>query len=139
MPISPTELTEFQKKFIEEYLSDPKKDATKAARRAGSKAKEPNKTAARLLANPKVIKGLADRREELGDDGKKPERVLEEISKIAFFDIKGKVKYPDKLKALDMMCRILAMYKDEVNIPGLKEFLEAMSEIDGTTKGKLPA
>ncbi len=183
MPISLTELTEFQKKFVEEYVSDPKKDATKAARRAGSTAKEPNKTADALLKNPKVVNAIAERRKQLGDDGKKPERVLEEITRLAFsnvqslFDDKGnllplhkldeyvsasissievseefrgrgknrkltgylkKIKLWDKPKSLDQMCRILAMYKDEVKIPGLQEFLEAMAEIDGNTKGKLP-
>jgi len=183
MPISLTELTPFQDRFINELLSDPKRDGAKAARRAGSLSKAPGNTAGALLANPKVIKAIAERTKELGDDGKKPERVLEEISRLAYSNVQGlfddngelipitqldkgiaacissievsekfrgigknrqlkgylkKIKLWDKPKALDMMCRILAMYRDELNIPGLQEFLEAMSEIDGNTKGKLP-
>ena len=111
-PRPPDQLTEFQKKFVEEYVSDPKKDGTKAARRAGSIAKEPAKTADVLLNNPKVIKAIAKRRKQLGDLGK-PERVLKEIADVAFIVINDEPKFADKLKALDMMCRILAMYEEK--------------------------
>lgn len=176
-------LTLFQERFVEEYLSDPR-DAGAAAKRAGSKAKAPYKVANLLLKKPRIKKAIAKRRDKLGDDGKKPERVIEEQEKIAFsniqnlLDAKGafipinkldprvaaciasvevtelfarrgknretigqvkKVKLWDKPKILDQLCRVYGMYNDKVDIPGVKEFLEAMSEIDGTTKGKLPA
>lgn len=113
-----TDLTFFQKRFVEEYLASPA-NAAMAARKAGSKAKYPEKVANNLLKLPRIIELINERRISLGDDGKKPERAIEELEHIAFAKVKdSKISHSDKLKALDMICRILALYNDK---PGKDE------------------
>lgn len=83
---SPLDLTDFQTRFVAEYLVD--LCGADAARRAGSKAKEPKKIADGLFANPKVAKAVADamaaraQRVELNAD-----MIVAELKKIAFANV----------------------------------------------------
>lgn len=80
-------LTPKQERFIDEYLVD--LNATQAATRAGYSAKTANEQGARLLANVSVRSALSEAmkarqtRTHITQD-----RVLEELSRIAFFDIR---------------------------------------------------
>jgi phage terminase small subunit len=82
-----TKLTPKQEQFVREYLID--LNATQAAIRAGYSAKTANEQGSRLLANVSVRSAIekaqqarAERTEITAD------RVLKEIGRIAFFDIR---------------------------------------------------
>jgi phage terminase small subunit len=86
-------LTAKQQRFVEEYLVD--LNATQAAIRAGYSAKTAEQQGARLLVNVKVKAALSEavqarsQRTEITQD-----RVLREIARLAFFDIR-KLVNPD--------------------------------------------
>lgn len=81
-------LTPKQARFVDEYLKD--LNGTQAAIRAGYSARTANEQAARLLAKASVIQAVAERmkarekRAEITQD-----RVLAELAKIAFGDVRG--------------------------------------------------
>ena len=87
-----SELTEKQQRFVEEYLVD--LNATQAAIRAGYSEKTATEQGARLLINVKVqdaiieAKAKRSKRTEITQD-----RVLQEISRIAFSDIRQVIKW----------------------------------------------
>jgi len=86
-------LTPKQQLFVEEYLVD--LNATQAAIRAGYSEKTANEQGARLLANVSVqaaIKIAMDKRSERTHITQ--DRVLDELAKLAFFDIRK--LYDDK-------------------------------------------
>ena len=95
---SPLDLTDFQKRFVAEYLVD--LCGADAARRAGSKAKEPKKVADGLFATPKVAKALAEamaaraERVELNAD-----MIVAELKKIAFSNVSKYITVNDKGQA----------------------------------------
>lgn len=76
-----------QRRFVDEYLID--LNATQAATRAGYSPKTANEQGARLLANVSVQAAIAKRmqareqRTEITQD-----RVLSELAKIGFFDVR---------------------------------------------------
>ena len=83
-------LTPKQRAFVAEYLMD--LNATQAAMRAGYSRKTANEQGARLLANVSVAAAVAEwqaeraKRTEISQD-----RVLEELSHIAFGDLRDAV------------------------------------------------
>ncbi len=88
--------------FVEEYLID--LNATQAATRAGYSAKTANEQGARLLANVSVrsaIEAAMKKRSERTEITQ--DRVLQELARIAFFDIRklfaddGTLKKPHEL------------------------------------------
>lgn len=90
------ELTSKQRAFVREYLID--LNATQAAIRAGYSAKTANEQASRLLANVKIagaiaaaMKIRAERTEITAD------RVVNELAKIGFADIRKAVKWTSSL------------------------------------------
>ena len=95
-------LNDKQMQFVAEYLID--LNATQAATRAGYSARTANEQGARLLANVSVREALQksmkerSKRTEITQD-----RVLQELARIAFFDIRtlynddGTLKRPDQL------------------------------------------
>jgi phage terminase small subunit len=95
-------LTPKQQRFVEEYLID--LNATQAATRAGYSKRTANEQGARLLANVSVrqhieeSKAKRSERTEITQD-----RVLQELARIAFFDIRklynedGSMKKPTDL------------------------------------------
>ncbi|WP_261537180.1 terminase small subunit [Burkholderia multivorans] len=95
-------LTVKQQRFVDEYLCD--LNASAAARRAGYSEKTANEQGARLLAKVSVQEAvraaMTDRRERTHVT---QDRVLRELARIAFFDIRrlynadGTLKRPDQL------------------------------------------
>lgn len=95
-------MTPKQIRFAEEYLVD--LNATQAAIRAGYSARTANEQGARLLADVSVAAAIRaamaerSRRTQVTGD-----RVLEELAKIAFFDIREAFNPNGTLKPLDEM------------------------------------
>lgn len=96
------DLTAKQKRFVDEYLVD--LNATQAAIRAGYSKKTAQEQSARLLSNVMVQQRVQDQmkaREQR--TGITQDRVLQELARIAFFDIRklyntdGSLKRPDEL------------------------------------------
>lgn len=95
-------MTPRQQRFVDEYLID--LNATQAAIRAGYSAKTAEVQGPRLLGNVRVAKAIAKatearaRRTQITQD-----RVLQELARIAFFDIRrlyhddGTLKRPHEL------------------------------------------
>ncbi len=80
---SPLDLTEFQRRFVQEYLVD--LCGAAAARRAGSRAKEPKKAADKLLCLPKVTAAIAEAMKKRAERTEiDADRVVQELAKIAF-------------------------------------------------------
>lgn len=94
-----TSLTPRQQRFVEEYLIDA--NATQAAIRAGYSAKTANEQGARLLANVSVAEAIAaaqaarSTRTEITAD-----RVLQELARIGFSDLRGAFTETGALKSL---------------------------------------
>jgi len=97
-----SKMTPRQQRFVDEYLID--LNATQAAIRAGYSAKTAEVQGPRLLGNVRVAKAIAKatearaRRTQITQD-----RVLQELARIAFFDIRrlyhgdGTLKRPNEL------------------------------------------
>lgn len=95
-------LTDKQRRFVDEYLVD--LNATQAAIRAGYSEKTACEQSSRLLANVKVSEAVQaamkarEKRTHITQD-----RVLQELARVAFFDIRrlynadGSLKRPDQL------------------------------------------
>lgn len=82
-----SKLTPKQEKFIDEYLKD--LNGTQAAIRAGYSPRSANEMAARLLAKDSISSEIASRRQKLSDDcGITRERVVKEMARLAFLDIR---------------------------------------------------
>jgi phage terminase small subunit len=80
-------LTPKQDQFVKEYLVD--LNATQAAIRAGYSAKTANEQGSRLLANAKVSAAIAEARAEVSEKtGVKIERVLQEMARLGFSDLR---------------------------------------------------
>jgi phage terminase small subunit len=78
-------LTLFQRKLCHEYLID--FDGAKAARRAGSRAKNPEVVASYTFARPEVKDYLGKLMTHIEPDIKATaERVIKELSRLAFYD-----------------------------------------------------
>lgn len=81
-------LTDKQKRFCEEYLID--LNATQAAVRAGYSKKTANEQGARLLANVSVQNYLTAKKQKLAEKSEiTKERLIEELTKLALFDIRN--------------------------------------------------
>lgn len=95
-------LTAKQQRFVDEYLCD--LNASAAARRAGYSVKNADRIGAQLLGKTwvatKVAEAMGERRERTHIT---QDRVLRELARIAFFDIRrlynadGTLKRPDQL------------------------------------------
>lgn len=122
-------LTPKQNRFVAEYLID--LNATQAATRAGYSARTANEQGARLLANVSVKEALdeerkkRERRTEITAD-----RVLQELADIGFD--KEDERTSDRLKALELMGKHLAMFTDKVDMNANVEPFEVnIKVIDG--------
>ncbi len=120
-----------RKRFAQEYLVD--LNATKAAIRAGYSRRSAYSTANRLLKNADVkaeierLRAKRERRMEITQD-----RVLQEIAKIAFADIKDFLKYRTvKVKTgEDADGKPIYEYRQEI-------IVKPSSKVDGTTIGEV--
>lgn len=79
-------LTPQQHRFVREYLVD--MNQTKAARRAGYSPTSAAGIASELMKQPKIKEAIAIEQDKLKDKfGITPERIIQELSKIAFANI----------------------------------------------------
>ena len=93
------ELTEKQKRFVEEYLVD--LNATQAAIRAGYSQDTACEQGSRLLANAKVQAVVAERRKAIANKIEvTQERVAQELAKLAFLDIRKAFDAEGNLKPI---------------------------------------
>lgn len=93
MKISPK-----QQRFVEEYLID--LNATQAAIRAGYSPKTAQEQASRLLSNVMVAEAVRKAQEERSRrTGITQDRVLQELARLAFFDIRQLYREDGTLKA----------------------------------------
>lgn len=93
-------LTAKQLRFVEAYLLDP--NGTQAAIAAGYSPKSAAVEASRLLSNAKVAGELAARRKVLEiKTGITPERVLSELAKLGFSDIRQIVQWQAHVTTMD--------------------------------------
>jgi phage terminase small subunit len=80
-------LTDKQRRFVEAYLLEP--NGTKAAVAAGYSESSAAVEANRLLKHAKVVAAIEERRKEItAATGVTPERVVAELAKIGFSDIR---------------------------------------------------
>lgn len=94
MPLTPK-----QERFVAEYLVD--LNATQAAIRAGYSAKTANRIASHLLSKVDIAAAVAERREhQLQSADLTAVRVLQEISRISFSDIRRVFDEVGNLKPL---------------------------------------
>lgn len=100
MPKPSGDLTPKQARFVDEYLID--LNATQAAIRAGYSAHTANEQGSRLLANVSIQAALAERRVKLSvSTGITPERVLEELGRIGFSDMRKFAKWGSTVALVD--------------------------------------
>lgn len=92
-------LTPRQEQFVAEYLVD--LNATKAAIRAGYSAKTAQMQASRLLSNVMVMNLVSAKRQNLQKATDiTAERVLQEVAKLAFFDVRKLLNSDGSPKAI---------------------------------------
>lgn len=104
-------MTDRQKRFCEEYLKDC--NAKQAAIRAGYAQSTASSVGAKNLRHPEVQNYLsaqqADTREQTGVTR---EEIVLQLKKIGLSDMEpGEAKVSDKLKAMDMMIKLLGYDK----------------------------
>ncbi|WP_332116057.1 terminase small subunit [Azorhizobium caulinodans] len=85
-------LTDKQARFVEEYMID--LNATQAAIRSGYSAKTAADIGRQLLRKTPVALAIAERQRALSEQtGVTAERIIEELAKIAFYDIRKAVRW----------------------------------------------
>ena len=107
------DLTEKQKRFVAEYLIEA--NQKKAAIKAGYSEKTAEQIGYQLLQKTSVAEAIekAQRKRELRTDIT-ADRVLHELADIGFD--KEAERTTDRLKALELMGKHLAMFTDKVNV-----------------------
>lgn len=122
------ELTPKQKRFVEEYVVD--LNGTQAAIRAGFNAQTANVRGSQLLALDHVRAAIDEAiRERSIRAGITADRVLEELSRIAFSDVGNYVEYgPDGVRIKDSA---------DVDTRALSEVSEVETKAGKNTKFKL--
>lgn len=158
-------LTPKQARFVAEYLID--LNATQAAIRAGYRAKRPDQAGYELLHTPEIAAAVAKQKAgQLARAGLTAARVLDEISRLAFADIRRvfdaqgdlkpvhaltdedaapiasvevviknaaagdghtdtihKIRYWDKLKALELAGKHLGIFEENAHVTGTIELV----------------
>lgn len=135
-------LTAKQSRFVEAYLLD--SNGTKAALAAGYSRTGAAVEASRLLSNPKVIAELDRRRSVLSvKSGVTPERIMAELAKIGFSDIRQVIEWRSHVTNLDEDDRGEPRLNvaNEVTIKDSSELTDevasAISEVSQTKDGAL--
>lgn len=92
-------LTPKQQRFVSEYLKD--LNATQAAIRTGYSEKSAGSQAHELLKKPEISAAIAEKQgKQLESAGLSASRVLEELRRLAFSDLRGLVDEQGNLKPL---------------------------------------
>ena len=90
-------LTPKQERFVDEYLTD--LNATQAAIRAGYSKKTAGRQAIELLNKTHIAEEISSRKKKIADDtGITRDRIIKEMARLAFFNIKGLVDDDGKPK-----------------------------------------
>lgn len=115
-------LTEKQQRFIEEYLID--LNATKAAIRAGYSEKRASEIGYQLLQKTTIKSAIQAAAEERSKrTAITADRVLQEIGEVAFMSAadyqESKLKYNNKLKALEMLAKHLGLFEGKADADNL--------------------
>jgi len=83
-------LTPKQERFVDEYLTD--LNASQAAIRAGYSKKTAGRQAMELLNKTHIAAEISERKKQIADDtGITRNRIIQEMARLAFFNIKGLV------------------------------------------------
>lgn len=83
-------LTPKQERFVDEYLTD--LNATQAAIRAGYSKKTAGRQAMELLNKTHIAAEISSRKQQIANDtGITRDRIINEMARLAFFNIKGLV------------------------------------------------
>lgn len=108
-------LTKKHELFAEEYLTD--LNATQAAIRAGYSKKTANEQGARLLANVSIQKYIKEQLKIRQERNKiTQDMIIDELRKLGFAEIDAdSLKPADKLKALELIARMLGLDKPKEN------------------------
>lgn len=114
------ELTEMQKRFVQEFVKD--FNATQAAIRAGYSPASAKFYASKLQNDPRIKKAISELTDATQTIAQAKlninvERVLRELSKVAFSD-DTRIATKDKLKALELLGKHLGMFKEKHEISG---------------------
>lgn len=106
-------MTDKQRRFAEEYLVD--LNATQAAIRAGYSDKTANRIASENLSKPDIQQYISARQAEARARVEvTQEEILLQLKKIGLSDVcLDDIKVADKLKAMDMMIRMLGYDKPQ--------------------------
>jgi phage terminase small subunit len=90
-------LTPRQQAFLSNYVADPDQNATRAVMRAGYKTRWPGILAVQILGSASIRAALAAERERLAKKFRvEPERVMTELAKVGFSDLRDVMSWgPD--------------------------------------------
>lgn len=124
-------VTDKQRKFCDEYLID--LNATQAAIRAGYSEKTANRIASQNLSKLDIQKYISERQKEVQERANiKQDEIINELKKIGYTDIDfDLIKPADKIKALEIMARMLGLDKPEVKDEALLKLDEVLGKIEG--------
>lgn len=126
-----------QKIFADEYLID--RNATRAYKAAYPEVKTDNSAAVsgnRLLRNDKVAEYIKEKMDEKTERTKvKGDDVIRELATIGFAkttSVNGfEIKTSDKLKALELIARILGMFTDKSEIKATVSIEDYLKKLGG--------
>jgi len=109
------ELTSKQKRFVEEYLTD--LNATQAAIRAGYSPKTAARQGIDLLHKTHIAKKITEGKKSISETiGIRRERIIQEMARIAFFNIKGLVDDEGNLLQINKLSDDVAAALNGVDI-----------------------
>lgn len=113
----PDKLTPFEARFVAELLACPGNQA-EAARRAGSKAKDPRKVADNTLRVPRVAKAVEAARAKVASKLEiTAEKVLEDLE-TARKGAMGSGQFGAAIKASELQGKHIGMFKERVEVSG---------------------
>ena len=105
-------LTEKQKRFVAEYAKD--SNGTQAAIRTGYSPRTANRKAYELLHQPLIQAAVAAQAAKILEHVTvDAARIMVEAGRIAVAIPEDPVKYPDKLRALELLAKLHGMLKDQ--------------------------
>ena len=126
-------LTEMQKQFVAEYLVD--LNATQAAIRAGYSDRTAHSQGPRLLENVEIKKLIAAAMEKRGERTEvTADRVIEELAKLAFFDVRNMFNDEGKPKEISELDDVTAACIAGLDVQDSFEYVGDTKVFNGYTK-----
>ncbi|MGN6124878.1 MAG: terminase small subunit [Sphingomonas oligoaromativorans] len=128
-PGRPSKLTPKQARFVEEYLVD--LNATQAAIRAGYSAKTAGQIGEENLRKPEIAKAIAEAREARSIRTQiTQDRVLEELAKIGFADIRRAVKWRSNVVVpAQELGGVMEMMEETGELPDMQPLISNQVEL----------